>query len=164
MRSQNPVPAKSENVARPAAGNAGSGVTSKLSRHAATLQYEQLPTELVALIKQCVLDTLGVIIGASTLAPEGALVAQYVKDLGGKAESTVLGFGGKAPAPWAAFVNGSLGHMLDFDDVGEGGHVSVATVPVAFALAEKLGKISGRNLITAIAAGTDIHTRLAQAI
>ena len=55
------------------------------------------------------LDTLGVCIGASTLASEAPIVADYVRELGGKPESSVLGFGGKAPAPWAAFVNGSLG-------------------------------------------------------
>ena len=138
--------------------------TRKLARHAAALQYEALPPALVELTKQCVLDTLGVSIGASTLAPEGRIIAEYVKDLGGKPEGTILGFGGKAPAAWAVFVNGGLGHMLDYDDVGEGGHVSIATVPVAFAIAEKLGGVTGKQLITAIAAGTDLHTRLALSI
>ncbi len=140
------------------------GATRKLARHAAGLQYEALPPALVELTKQCVLDTLGVSIGATTLAPEGRIIADYVRDLGGKPESTLLGFGGKVPAAWAAFVNGSLGHMLDYDDVGEGGHVSIATVPVAFSLAEKQGGANGRELITSIAAGTDLHTRLALSI
>src|SRR5438270_6809717 len=110
------------------------------------------------MVKQIVLDTIGVVIGASGLAPEARIVAEYVEALGGRAESTVFGFGFKAPAPWAAFVNGSLGHMLDYDDVGAGGHIGIATVPVAFAVAEGLGRVSGRDLITAIAAGTDLHT------
>src|SRR6185503_18449755 len=116
------------------------------------------------LIKQCILDTLGVAIAASTLASEAAIVADYVKDLGGKPGATIWGFGGKAPPPWAVFVNGSLGHMVDYDDVGAGGHVSIVTVPLAFAVAEQLGQISGRDLITAVAAGTDIHTRINQGI
>ena len=137
----------------------GMGATRKLARHAATLRYETLPPALVELTKQCVLDTLGVSIGASTLSPEAKIVADYVKDQAGKPESTMLGFGGKAPTPWTAFVNGSLGHMLDYDDTG-GGHVSIATVPVAFAIAERLGGVSGRELIAAIACGTDVMTRL----
>jgi 2-methylcitrate dehydratase PrpD len=111
-----------------------------------------------------VLDTLGVSIGATGLAPEARIVADYVGDFGGKPESRILGFGGKAPAAWAAFANGSFGHMLDYDDVGAGGHVSIATIPVAFALAEKHGGIDGRAFIAAIAAGTDLHVRLNQAI
>jgi 2-methylcitrate dehydratase PrpD len=142
----------------------GTGVTRLVSERAASLAYDVLPRELVELIKQIVLDTLGVAIGASGLAPEARIVAEYVEVLGGRPESTVFGFGFKAPAPWAAFVNGSLGHMLDYDDVGAGGHVGIATVPVAFAVTEHLGRVSGRDLITAIAAGTDLHTRLDLAV
>lgn len=138
----------------------GQGATRALARHAATLSWQALPPALVELLKQCVLDTLGVAIGASGLAPEGRLVADHVREMGGKAEATLWGFGDKAPAAWAAFVNGALGHMLDYDDVGAGGHVSIATIPAAFAIAEKRRNVSGRDLITAIAAGTDIHTRL----
>ncbi|MBI3043409.1 MAG: MmgE/PrpD family protein [Betaproteobacteria bacterium] len=144
--------------------SSASGATRKLARHAATLRFEALPPTLVELTKQCVLDTLGVSIGASTLAPEGGIIHEYVTDLGGRPESTILGFGGKAPAAWAVFVNGSLGHMLDYDDVGEGGHVSISTVPVAFGIAEKIGTVTGKDLITAVAAGTDLHTRLALAV
>src|SRR5207302_1263299 len=79
-----------------------------VSEHAASLAYDVLPRELVELIKQIVLDTLGVAIGASGLAPEARVVAEYVEAFGGRPESTVFGFGFKAPAPWAAFVNGSL--------------------------------------------------------
>src|SRR3954453_18615119 len=142
----------------------GTGVTRLVSERAASLAYDALSPELVELIKQIVLDTLGVAIGASGLPPEARVVAEYVEALGGRPESTVYGFGFKAPAPWTAFVNGSLGHMLDYDDVGAGGHVGIATVPVAFAVAEKLGCVSGRDLITAIAAGTDLHTRLDLAV
>src|SRR4051794_40296481 len=109
----------------------GVDATRKVAEHASTLRFEALPSVLTKLIKQCVLDCLGVCIGASGLSAEARLVTDYVHDLGGKPESTVLGFGGKVPAPWAALANGSLGHMLDYDDTG-GGHVSVTTVPVAF--------------------------------
>src|SRR5258706_5131773 len=142
----------------------GKGVTRKLARHAASLRYEALPPALVELTKQCVLDTLGVSIGASTLAPEARILAEYVKEQGGKPEATLLGFGGKAPASLAALLNGSLGHMLDYDDMGESGHPGIVTIPVALALAEKAGGVSGRELIAAVAAGMDVMTRLTQAI
>src|SRR3954453_21659635 len=147
----------------------GVDVTRQVSECAAALTYDALPPELIDLTKQIILDTLGVAVGASGLAPEARILADYVEALGGRPESSVLGFGSKAPAPWAAFVNGSLGHMLDYDDVGAGGHVGIATVPVAFAVAEKLGAeklggVSGRDLITAIAAGTDPHPRLDLAV
>ncbi len=150
--------------ARASGARGPSGVTRALAAHATHLAYDALPQPLVERIKQCVLDTLGVSIGASSLAEEAKIVVDYVRELGGRPESRILGFGGRAPAAWAVFANGSLGHMLDYDDVGGGGHVSIATVPVAFALAEKQGRVSGRDFITAIAAGTDIHVRLNQAV
>ncbi len=134
--------------------------TRSFARHAIGLRYEDLPPELVRLLKQCVLDTLGVAIAATTLAPEAALLADYVEDLDGRKVATIWGYGRKAPPAWAAFVNGSLGHMVDYDDVGAGGHVSIVTVPVAFAIAEQLGSVGGRDFLTAVAAGTDLHTRL----
>src|SRR6476661_1195537 len=108
--------------------------------------------DLVELTEQIILDTLGVAVGASGLAPEARILADYVEALGGRPESSVLSFGSNAPAPWAAFVNGSLGHMLDYDDVGAGGHDMFAWVSVAFAVAEKLaaeklGGVSGPDLI-----------------
>ena len=74
-------------------------VTRALARHAATLQYEALPPALVELTKQCVLDTLGVSIGASTLAPEAAILAEYVRDLGGKPEARCSASAARRPAP-----------------------------------------------------------------
>lgn len=140
-------------------GVTGERATRRMAEYVARLRYEQLPAEIVDLMKQCLLDTLGVTIGASGMAPEGRIAHEYVKDLGGKPESTILGFGGKAPAAWAVFVNGGLGHMLDYDDTG-GGHCSIATIPAALALGERKGGLSGRDFITAIAAGTDVMTRL----
>ena len=149
---------------QPGRGELREGLTRRLARHAATLEFDALPPALIEMTKQCVLDTLGVAIGASTLAPEASPIADYVREQGGKPEATMLGFGGKVPAAAAALVNGSLGHMLDYDDLADGGHPSIVTIPVALAVAEKLGGASGRELITAICAGTDIMTRLARAI
>ena len=142
----------------------GTGVTRLISQHAASLSYDALPPELVELIKQIVLDTLGVVIGASGLRLRRASSPNMSRRSAGARKAPCSASASKAPAPWAAFVNGSLGHMLDYDDVGAGGHVGIATVPVAFAVAEKLGGVSGRDLITAIAAGTDLHTRLDLAV
>lgn len=49
--------------------------TRRLADYTETLRYEMLPPELVHLVKQCVLDTFGVSIAASTLAPEARIVA-----------------------------------------------------------------------------------------
>jgi 2-methylcitrate dehydratase PrpD len=142
----------------------GTGATRRIADHVSRLRYEDLPDVLVTLLKQCVLDTLGVSIAASGLAPEGKALFDYVQAMGGVPVASLLGFASKTSAPLAVFLNGSLGHMVDYDDVGAGGHVSIATVPLALAIAEQKRPVSGRALLAALAAGTDVHTRLNQAI
>lgn len=137
--------------------------THRVARAICELRYENLPGELVALLKKCVLDTLGVTIAASGLAEEALIAAGHVRDMGGKPESTIFGFGDRAPAAWAAFVNGGLGHMLDYDDVGAG-HPAIATLPPALAVAERQGGVSGRDLLTALACGTDVMARMDDAV
>ena len=61
----------------------------------------------------------------------------------------------------AAFANGAMAHCLDFDDhAPEGHHASSSIVPAVFALAERQGGVSGRELITAVAAGQDMSMRI----
>ena len=47
-------------------------------------------------------------IGASGIAAEAKILADYVGELGGHADSTLLGFGTQAPASWAALDRGPL--------------------------------------------------------
>lgn len=129
-------------------------------------KYETLGGAAQERAKQSILDTLGVIIAASSLSPEVQAVVDLVSEMGGREEATVLGFGGaKLPALSAAFANGAMAHCLDFDDhAPEGHHPSSSIVPVVFALAERAllsGRaVSGRELVTAVAIGQDIFMRL----
>ncbi len=138
--------------------------TKRLASHVANLQYEMLPANFVDLTKQCVLDTLAVMTGASGLAPEGRVLRDYVVEQGGRAESTIFGFGDKTPATSAVFVNASLGHMLDYDDTGSAGHPSIETIPIGFAIAERLGGVGGREFIASLGSGLDLATRIGLSI
>ena len=65
----------------------------------------------------------------------------------------------------AAFVNGSLCHPMDYDDTVDElpNHPSSHTFPSAFAIAEKIGNVSGKEFITAVALGADLSVRLSAA-
>ena len=128
---------------------------------AANTDYEQLPPAAVDAAKKSVLDTLGVILAASGAEPAVHRVIALVREAGGTPTSTVLGFGDRVPAPWAAFANGAMAHCLDFDDQTPWGqHSASSVVPAALAIAEHRGGVSGRELITAIALGQDVFVRL----
>ena len=68
----------------------------------------------------------------------------------------------KVPAPNAAHVNATMVHALDYDDVHEAAvmHPGVIAIPTAMALAERKGSLSGKELITIVALGSDIMCRL----
>jgi 2-methylcitrate dehydratase PrpD len=132
-------------------------------------RYTDLPGEVVEKTKKSILDTLGVMLPPTTLETNCFSLYQLMKEAGGKKESTFVGFGGKGPCWMAAFVNGSLAHALDYDDsVDEGPkplhHPTAATLPAALAVAERKGRVSGEDFITAIALGNDLGVRLAACV
>jgi 2-methylcitrate dehydratase PrpD len=65
----------------------------------------------------------------------------------------------KAPAPEAAWINGTAAHALDYDDVALRGHPSTVLVPAIVAEAEHLGS-SGAEMITAYVAGYETWAEL----
>jgi 2-methylcitrate dehydratase PrpD len=136
-------------------------VVEHFAHHVASASFLELPTAAVEAAKKSILDTLGVVLAASGAEPAVQPVIDLVREAGGRAESTVLGFGDRVPAPWAAFANGAMAHCLDFDDQTPWGqHSASSVVPAALAVAEQRGKVSGRELITAVAVGQDLFARL----
>ena len=135
-----------------------------LSRNIVKTKYEDLPSEVVEITKKSILDTLGVIVGASTMGQGCKEIVDLVKESGAKGESTIIGFGGRVPSWMAGFANGSMVHQLDYDDVGGAGHPSACIVPAAFAVAEEVGGVNGKEFITAVALSVDLNCRMGFAI
>jgi len=124
-------------------------------------RYEDIPGAAVEAVKKEVLDSLATALGGSSKAGVGELV-DMVKEWGGSKQSTVIAYGFKCPAPNAAQVNGTMIHALDYDDGHQVAlvHIGCVAVSTAFAAAERMGKISGKELIAAIALGGDFMARL----
>jgi len=140
------------------------GMTEKLAAHTAKVRYEDIPPEAIAKAKDCILDQVGVELIGSTLE-WNKIAYRYVADMGGRAESTIVNYGTKAPALDAAFVNATFGQGCELDDVGfgAGGHPSAATVPVALALCEKQ-RSTGKDFLAAVVVGCDVMYRLLAAV
>jgi len=138
-----------------------------IAEHVGRTEFATLDTDTVEATKLSILDTVGVTLASSGLTPGAEDYVGVAEEFGGRPEATVLGFGGlKLPVALAAWANGSLLHGLDFDDLVRdvGYHPSTPTVPTAFAIAEGTGGVSGRDLITAVALGNDLGTRLAGSV
>jgi 2-methylcitrate dehydratase PrpD len=137
-----------------------------LARNVATINYKDLPPEVVAATKMSILDTLGVILAASGTVPGIAEIVELVRETGGREEGTIVGFGGRVPAWMAAFANAAMGHAMDYDDLHHGAmvHPSSPTVTAAFAVAERLGSVKGSDFISAVALGNDVACRLGMSV
>lgn len=127
--------------------------------------YENLPSDVVEMAKKQILDSLAAIIAGSSASLSGELegLVELVRDWGGKAESSILAFGGRVPAPEAAFVNGVLCTRRDYDDTFTllvRNHPSRSIIPVAMAVAERQGTINGKQLINAVVLGLDLECRI----
>ena len=128
-----------------------------LVRHVVASRYEDLSPQAVQTTKTFILDSFGVAI-AGTLAPGVPQTLEVLRGWGGKEESTVLVSGGRLPSPSAAMMNSFMMHNQEFDCVHDLAvlHPFTTALPVALAVAEARGGITGRELLTAVALGVDI--------
>ncbi|MEM2805290.1 MAG: MmgE/PrpD family protein [Candidatus Bathyarchaeia archaeon] len=127
------------------------------------LEFKDLPSKVVDTAKKAILDTLGVILAASTLGEGCGEFIELAKIWGSeRGKSTVLGFGLQTSPPMAAFANGSMAHALDYEEVHDFAfvHPSAQTFPALLAISESIGGVSGKDFITALVLGNEFTVRL----
>jgi len=139
------------------------GVTRELAQYVAQTGYENIPGEVRKMAKLCLLDWLGVTLGAlrEDLSP---ILQELTVEMGGESQASILGTGRKTNVLFASLVNGSLSHALDFDDVhiDSFAHPSVTLAPAVLAVGEQK-RASGEELITAFVLGFEAETRVGAA-
>jgi 2-methylcitrate dehydratase PrpD len=137
---------------------------SKFVKNFTDVRYEDIPAAASEAARIEILDSLAVALGGSSKAGVGELV-DVIKEWGGNEQSTIIAYGTKCPAPNAAQVNGTMIHALDYDDGHQSAmvHIGCITVSTCFAIAERMGGISGKELLTAITLGGDFMSRLSLA-
>lgn len=136
------------------------GATRTLAEFVVNLSYDEIPDSAIDMAKNVVIDTLGLgIVGAKEQSSQ--IVYDYVKRMGGRKESTVWAFGKKFPSANVALANGTIAHAHDFDDTHDKAilHPGVEVIPAAMAVAER-ENVSGRDLLTAVVAGYEVHCRM----
>lgn len=114
--------------------------------------------------RMALVDLLGVTI-AGTREPLADLLAAHHAANADRGAASLIGLAGTASPTQAAFLNGALGHALDFDDSSFvlGGHPSVVILPGLLALAEAGGH-GGRAVLEAYVAGFEVLSRIAAAV
>ena len=140
----------------------GAGVTETLARFVTDTSYDKLPADVVAAAKIAIFDGIANMLAGAT-QPLSAIIVNYLKQIGGNPQSTVVGHDFKTSAPSAAFANGVFLHCLDYEIQGQPvAHGTSNILPPALAVAEISGA-SGQRLIEAYVIGWEINARLRKA-
>ena len=100
--------------------------------------------------------------GADDPAPRAAHAGVARWGAGG---AVVAGSPHRLAAPWAALVNGTAAHALDYDDILEisNAHVSAVLVPALLALGQERGA-DGAACVDAFIVGVEVMARLGEAL
>jgi aconitate decarboxylase len=139
--------------------------TRTLAEFAVNLRYEDLPDDLVANAKRCILDSLGCGLYGST-KPWSQSVARVVKSLGQAKTASVWGMKLRADPLGAVFVNGTAAQGFELDDCHDQSmsHYGAGVIPAVIAAAEALGKFDGKQVILATVVGYELGTRIGNTV
>jgi 2-methylcitrate dehydratase PrpD len=123
-----------------------------------------LPEVVLHEARRALLDHLAVAIAGGTHPIAQAVSALVTQQMPGKT-ATVLATGDCSSALGAALANGVAAHVLELDDLHQGGtiHAGVPVIAAALAAAEQ-ADVSCGQLLAAIVAGYDVAIRLACAV
>lgn len=131
-------------------------LTKSLGQFVADLSPNRIPPEVARVARMGFIDTIGTMIAGR----HDDCVRIMTETLDPGPGPATLTFGDrKAPAPEAAWINGTAAHALDYDDVALRGHPSTVLVPAILAEAEHLGS-SGADMIAAYVAGYETWAEL----
>ena len=125
---------------------------------AGTLERE-VPAEVLEAAKRALVDFIGVAVGASNDAPVKPVRAT-VTNWNATGNARIFMGGRTAPA-FAAFVNGTMAHAMDYDDTHAmgAGHPSAPCWSAALAVAEHHGH-SETDALAAFITGFEVMTKL----
>ncbi|MEX3860152.1 MmgE/PrpD family protein [Paraburkholderia sp. BR10923] len=131
----------------PAQSAAGPDDIVALADYCLQTTYDNLPSAVIAITKNQILDTVGAALGG-TNEPGAKEIREFTIDMAGKREAAIWGTSIQVPAQDAARVNAIMADALDYDDTYERSfmHPSVITIPAALAVTDLLGNVSGRDL------------------
>lgn len=140
-------------------------ITETYAEFCTSMQYEDLPENVIEYAKHLLLDTVGIAVGSVRAESTDAFLGgtrSLDRDGDG---ATVMATGERMAPEYAALLNGALAHSLDYDDTHRGAslHPGAPVIPAALAAAEE-ADASGKELLTAIVAGYEITCRLGMAI
>jgi 2-methylcitrate dehydratase PrpD len=135
----------------------------RLAEFVTATDFSSLPTDVVEISKKMMLNAAGVGLAGSATR-EGKIIAEYVGQQGSSPACTILGSSTRSSPASAALANGTMVHVLDFDEYVPRRrlHPSNVIFPVVMALGESLA-LPGSVVVNAFSIGCEVSTKIGAA-
>jgi 2-methylcitrate dehydratase len=140
----------------------GKSISRQIAEFATGLKYDDLPDNVVHEVKRFLYDSIGCAYGAYHTRDVNIMRDIY-RDMGGREEATLIGFGDKMPAINATLVNSLMIRALDFNDIywkEDPSHPS-DLIPAALAVGEMVDA-SMKEVVVAIVLAYEFEQRLCE--
>ena len=139
-------------------------IIDQLAEYSQRESARPLPDEVTHHAKRALIDWFAALFPGIALAPGPQLMRTHAAELGA-GRSSLPGQRTTAHAAMAAWINGSISHAAEFDDIFRDAvyHPGCPTIGAALAVAEERGS-SGADLLKAITIGYEISTRIGVAV
>ncbi|MEA3449027.1 MAG: MmgE/PrpD family protein [Bacteroidota bacterium] len=137
-------------------------ISRQLAKFALNLKYEDLPENVISEVKRFLYDSIGCAYGAYGTKDVNIIYDIY-KEMKGKPEATIIGFGEKMPAVNASLVNSLMIRSLDFNDIywkQDPSHPS-DIIPAALAVGEMVNA-SMKDVIVATVLAYEFEMRMCE--
>jgi 2-methylcitrate dehydratase PrpD len=137
-------------------------LAARMARRASAIGLEDLPAEVIAKTKICLLDLIGCALESRELpwSQQAVTLATQVP-LG----ATMIGYAGSVTLFDAAFANAVMGHGLVREDMHSGSisHLGIAVLPALLALSQ-YRSVRGADFIAAAAVGYEVGGQIGRAL
>lgn len=139
--------------------------TEEMADYVVSADYTDIPSAITGKAKACILDSIGVALYGSRFEASNIAFSVLGEVMQRQGRASVLGKRAKCFPPLAAFVNGVMAHVADYDDILPAlkGHASCVLMPAALAACETSGG-SGKDLVTAFVVGTEVGGKLGKIV
>ncbi len=135
-------------------------ISQKWAKFALELKYEDIPSEAIEEAKRFLLDSIGCAFSALNNQDTQAAY-NYIQDLGGNKQATIIGWGEKYNLPQAALMNSLLIRALDYNDIyweQDPSHPS-DIIPAVLSTGEFMKK-NGKEILVGIVLAYELEIRL----
>ncbi|WP_426127873.1 MmgE/PrpD family protein [Pararhizobium sp. PWRC1-1] len=136
--------------------------TTVLGNYIARETFSDLPPDVIGIANDCLLDSLGCLLGGYSLPIAGALDG-FLGDVGSRGDVPIIGTNRTTDPGTAAFVQACLINALDFDDIYRKGHPGATVVAAALSVAAHV-KSCGTDILEAMVVGYEVAGRVAMSL